>query len=150
MDHQLGQRQPPERYLSTQSRRNPGYWKNYCDASIAAFSGCFNASRRKYEHTLYNIDEWRAYSCLRSGGTHLWACSSASGTLPLRVYYRYRDSNNTGWYTAFASPDQNFVGQNRTYSWHWYTGSNWDWQHTVRGAYVQGYDKVDLYTGWRP
>lgn len=114
-----------------------GNWSSYCDYSIAAFNGCsscYNGTRKKYEHTLYNINEWRAYSCLRSGGTHLWACSSGSGTLPLRVYYRYRDSANNGWYTAYASPNLNYVGENRTYSWHWYTGANWDWRHTVRGA----------------
>lgn len=126
-------------------------WNPYCDYSISAFggcSGCINATRKKYEHTRYNADEWRAYSCLHSGGNHLWACSSGTGTLPLRVYYQYRDSNNNGWYNAYVSPASNYIGTNKTYSWHWYTGSNWDWKHTVRGAYTTGYDKVDLYTGW--
>lgn len=126
-------------------------WTSYCDYSIAAFggcSGCINATRKKYEHIRYNADEWRAYSCLHSGGTHVWACSSGSDTLPLRVYYRYRDSNNNGWYNAYVSPASNYVGENKLYAWHWYTGSNWDWIHSVRGAYTTGYDKVDLYTGW--
>ena len=128
-------------------------WSNYCDYSVAAFGSCgdcYNGLRRKYEHVVYNVDEWRASSCLNSGGSHLWACSSGSGYVHLRVHYMYRDSNNNGWFTAYSSPNANYQGENRTYSWHWYTGSNWDWMHTVRGAYTQGYDAVDLYTGWQP
>ena len=132
-----------------------GNWASYCDYAVnnasgwSGCGGCINGTRKKYEHVLYNVDEWRAYSCLRSGGTHLWACSSGTGYLYLRVHYRYRDANNNGWHTAYSSPNSNYLNQNRAYSWHWYTGSNWDWMHTVRGAYTQGYDAVDLYTGWQ-
>ena len=79
-------------------------WGWYCDYSIPTTNcgSCSNATRKRYDHIVYNVDEWRAYSCLNSGGNHFYNC--LNGTLPLRVYYMYRDANNNGWYTAYASP----------------------------------------------
>lgn len=127
-------------------------WGQYCDYSVPGTCGsCTNASRKKVDHERHGVSEWRAYSCLRSSGpaAHSYSCPAGSGTLYLRVAYLYRDPNDAGWSTAYISPAAEYANQNRTYSWHFNSGSNWDWQHAVRGALPSGGDKVDLYTGWR-
>jgi hypothetical protein len=129
----------------------------YCDYSIPAFSGCsscFNALRAKYAATVYNKDRWRANTCMDSysKSAHYYACSSGSGYLYARAYYRYRDANNNGWYTAYATPANHWSG-NRTTSWYW-NGTDWDWRHEIRGAPVDvseagGLDEFDVFTGWQ-
>lgn len=129
------------------------HWDQYCDYTVnnGSCGACTNGSRKKYEHVRLGADEWRAYSCVRSAGPglHYYYCPSGNGTLNPRIRYEYRANGAGSWATAFVSPDSEFSGQNRMYSWHWFTGTNWDWRHSARGAILSGGDKFDLYTAWR-
>jgi hypothetical protein len=131
-----------------QNGTNPSLWGQYFDFSLPGDSStCTNGSRKRYESYVYNVDQWRAATCLAQAGNHNWTCNGGfSGAVPARALYMFRDAGNNGWSIAHSF-NAAANGSNTQSRWS-FSGNDWDWQHRVDGVLLSGVDKVDIHTGF--